>query len=172
MATDLDYANDEIIEDEVVEPMADGLSGVIVARLTTALSNHMKIGKQGWVFGSETDFVLGKKSDGSDLKRRPDVAVCLRSTLPNPPRAVVPVPPDLAIEVTSSRDEIDDTDKKLLEYQRVKIKLVWVVRPVREVVEVYRDGQAVGLVDIAGELDAAPILPDFKLALRELFEDL
>lgn len=172
MIPELDLVQNELQAGEEVEPMADGLSGVIIARLTTALSNHVKPDKLGWVFGSETDFVLGKKPDGSDLKRRPDVAFCLRQTLPNPPRAVVPVLPDIAVEVTSSRDEIDDTDKKLLDYQRVKIKLVWVIRPVREVVEVYREGKAAGLVDIDGELEGSPILPDFRLSVRELFEDL
>jgi Uma2 family endonuclease len=54
----------------------------------------------------------------------------------------------------------------------VKIKLIWIVRPIGRVVEIYQEGRAVDLLDIEGELQGNPILPDFKLPVRELFEDL
>lgn len=155
---------------EETEVMADGVSGVIGARLTTFLSNHVINNNLGWVFNADTDFVIAKKPDGSDLKRRPDVAFCSFDTLPELPRTVVPVPPDLAVEVSSSRDETDDSDKKLREYRQAKLKLVWVVRPVGEIVEVYRDGKADKFLDIEGELDGDTVVPGFKLAVRKLFE--
>jgi Uma2 family endonuclease len=162
--------NSEAVIFEVHEEMSDGLSGVIAARLTTYLNNHVMENDLGWVFGSETDFVIAKNADGSEIKRRPDVAFCSNARLPMPPRSVVPVKPDLAVEVSSSRDEIDNTDKKLKEYREAEIKLVWVIRPIQEVVEVYRDGKPEGLLSIDEELDGNPVIPGFKLAVRKLFQ--
>jgi Uma2 family endonuclease len=156
--------------DEEQEEMSDGLSGVIAARLTTYLNLHAMENKLGWVFGSETDFVIGKTPEGSEIKRRPDVAFCSFATLPTPPRSVVPVKPDLAVEVSSSRDEIDNTDKKLNEYRQAKIRLIWVIRPVQEIVEVYRDGKPAGLLGIDEELDGNPVVSGFKLAVGKLFD--
>lgn len=158
------------VKDEEKEEMSDGLSGVIAARLTTYLNNHVMSNNLGWVFGSETDFIIGKRADGSDFKRCPDVAFCSFESLLEPPRTAVPVLPDLAVEVASSRDEIDDTDKKVREYRQAKIKLVWVIRPVGEVVEVYRNGEVAGLLGIKDALDGEAVLPGFKIAVSKLFE--
>ncbi len=148
MSTDLDIDTSETKHE--LKLVADGVAGVVGAKLTTYLNLYVIEHNLGWVFNADTDFVIGKKADGTDLRRRPDAAFCSFATLAQPPRAVVPVPPDLAIEVTSSRDEIDDTDKKLLEYRQVKIRLVWVVRPVQQVVEIYRDGKVAGMLSLDG----------------------
>lgn len=80
------------------------------------------------------------------------------------------MPPDLAVEVTSSRDEIDDTDKKLKEYRQVKLKMVWVIRPVQEVIEVYKEGQPAGLLGSEDVLDGGEVIKGFKLPVSQLFE--
>lgn len=123
----LELADLEQEEEERNEPIADGLSGAVGVRLSTYLNLYVWEHNTGTIFGSDTDFVLPGIG-----KRRPDAAYCSFETLPEVPRTVIAVLPDLAVEVTSSRDEIDDTDRKLREYQQVKIKLVWVIRPVRE----------------------------------------
>jgi Uma2 family endonuclease len=163
---------DEVLDEELKEEVADDVSGLISSRVGFYLTGFVMPNKLGWVFGSETDFVIGKKPDGGDIKRRPDVAFCTFETLPILNRTAVPRPPDLAVEVTSSRDEIDDTDKKLNDYQKAKIKLVWVIRPIHQVIEVYEEGKPVGLLGIDDELDGSPVLTGFKLPLRTLFDGL
>jgi Uma2 family endonuclease len=167
MATDLvveEYAP-SFDEGEEQEPMADGISGIIGARLTHYLLGHVEDNKLGWVFNSDTDFELPGVG-----KRRPDVAFCSFETLPRVPRSAIPTLPDLAVEITSSRDEIDPTDKKVNEYRRLKVKLVWVIKPEGKVIEVYRNGQATDLLDINKTLDGDPVIPGFKLPVSKLFD--
>jgi Uma2 family endonuclease len=76
--------------------------------------------------------------------------------------------PDLAVEVTSSRDEIDPTDKKVKEYRRLKVKLIWVIKPEGEVVEVYRNGEPTDLLGMSKVLDGDPVIPGFKLPVSKL----
>jgi Uma2 family endonuclease len=168
MTVEIDVGLDE----ELKEGVADDFSGIIGSRVNYYLTDFVMPNKLGWVFNSDTDFVIGKTLNGTDIKRRPDVAFCSYETLPKLNRSAIPRPPDLAVEVTSSRDEIDDTDKKLLDYQKAKVKLVWVIRPVREVIEIYKDGEPAGLLGINDELDGSPVLPGFKLPLRTLFAGL
>jgi Uma2 family endonuclease len=144
--------------------VADGLSGVIGAILTSYLVQYVTTHGLGLVFNADTDFTLP-----GGLKRRPDIAFCSFETLPEPPRSVVPVPPDLAVEITSSRDEIDNTDKKLQEYLQAKIKLVWVIRPIAGLVEVYKEGKVIALLGSEGTLDGDPVIPGFKLSVAQLF---
>lgn len=159
-------------QEELKEDVADAFSGIIGSRVNLYLGNYVLQNNSGWLFNADTDFVIGKTLDGKDIKRRPDVAFCTYETLPQPARAAVPRPPDLAIEVASSRDEIDDTDKKLIDYKQAKIKLVWIIRPIGKVIEVYHDGKPIGLLGVEDELDGSPVLPGFKLPIRLLFEGL
>jgi Uma2 family endonuclease len=169
MATDLiaDEYVSHLDEGEEQEPMADGISGLIATEVAYYLRDYVKDKKLGWVFGSDTDFELPGVG-----KRRPDVAFCSFETLPHVPRSAIPALPDLAVEVTSSRDEIDPTDKKVNEYRRLKIKLVWVIKPEGKVIEVYRNGEPTDLLGISKTLDGDPVIPGFKLPVSKLFNAL
>lgn len=151
-------------ENEQTVGLADGLSGVLGARLSRFLDEYVEAHNLGWVFNADTDFELVGIG-----KRRPDVAFCSFESLPEIPRTVVPIPPDLAIEVASSRDEIDNSDKKLNEYQQARIKLVWVVRPVKQVVEVYRADGTASIVTITQTLNGEDVVAGFELPLSKLF---
>ncbi len=152
------------LDQEQSESMADGLSGVVGARLTVFLGSYVMEKNLGWVFNADTDFILPNIG-----KRRPDLAFCSFTTLPEPPRTGVPIPPDLAIEITSSRDEIDDSDKKLKEYRQAKVRLIWIIRPVAEVVEVYRADGTTALLTTNDLLRGEGVVPGFELPLSRLF---
>jgi len=156
----------EILEfgSEEQEEMADGLSGVIGLRLGRFLDEYVEAHNLGWVFNADTDFELPNIG-----KRRPDVAFCSFETLPTLPRTVIPVPPDLAVEITSSRDEIDNSDKKLNEYRQVPLKLVWIVRPVGQIVEVYRADGTASIITAEGVLKGDEVIKGFELPLSRLF---
>ncbi len=155
----------ELEAEETEEHMSDALSGVIGGRVVKFLLDYVDLHQLGWVFNADTDFKLPGIGN-----RRPDVAFCSFETLPELPRTVAPVLPDLAVEITSSRDEVDDGDKKLKEYRQVKIRLVWVIRPIQEVVEVYKNGQPTALLSTEGVLDGGDVLPGFTLSVKQLFD--
>ena len=155
-------AYDEECEAQV--DVADILSAAIVARITTYLNLYVWEHESGTVLGSEADFNLPGIG-----KRRPDVAYCSFETLPEVLRTFASVPPDLAVEVVSSRDETDNTDRKLRECKQAGVKLVWVVRPLQQVIEVYKNGNPSGLLGPNDELDGDPVLPGFKIVVSKLF---
>ena len=102
--------------------------------------------------------------------RRPDLSFIVAGrTHLVPDEGLIPVPPDLAIEVLSPGDNAYELDRKLEDYQAAGIPLVWVVNPdVRAVRVVRPDGSSIR-IDESGTLDGGTVVPEFRAAVRDLF---
>ncbi len=104
----------------------------------------------------------------------PDVAFISYARAPKPfPEKFVPPMPDLAIEIKSPRESMRKMYKKARLYLEHGTRLVWLVLPVAESVEVCRlsaDGRLVcQAMERADTLSGEDVLPGFRLALRRLF---
>ena len=90
--------------------------------------------------------------------------------VPSPrPSGHVGVRPDLAVEVTSPNDEVDELELKLADYRSAGIPLVWVVLSAVRLVRVLRlDGSVTHLRD-GDRLDGGTVLPGFTVAVSDLF---
>jgi Uma2 family endonuclease len=91
--------------------------------------------------------------------RVPDVCV----TLEDPGIDVFEVPPFLAIEILSKRDEMSDVLEKLAEYQDFGIPHIWLIDPRRKKAFTYECGR---LVEVAGE---ALVAGEIRVPLDEVF---
>lgn len=152
------------VNEEFDKETAGGISGAIGSVLTWHLGNYIYPKKLGRLFNAQTDFEL--KNIG---RRQPDLAFVTFDRLPVNVRDTVPVEPDLAVEVASKTDNLYDIDDKVDEYLRAGVKMVWVVRPIRQIIEVYRKGKHVKVYDVNDELDGEDVLPGFRLKVSELF---
>ncbi len=105
----------------------------------------------------------------------PDIGFIIAARIPPTlPGGFVPFAPDLAVEVVSPGNTKDEIHKKVELYLRYGTRLVWIVDPKRQSIQVYQpngaDNQAtVTYLGIANTLDGAAVLPGFTLPLRELF---
>lgn len=153
------------LQGEEQEEMAGGIPGEAGAILTSFLVQHVYPNRLGRVFNADTDFILPNIGN-----RRPDVAFVTLERLPENTQRAVPVTPDLAVEVVSESDQFNKADIKLLEYQQSNVKLVWVIRTVLKVVEVYRADGRTSLLNINDILDGEDVIKGFKLPVQKLFE--
>jgi Uma2 family endonuclease len=83
-------------------------------------------------------------------------------------------PPDLAVEVVSPSDRQRDVLEKVGQYLDGATPRVWVVRPRRQTVTVYRQsGEAVtrGPGDILSSDDAGLPVEGFRLPVADIFEE-
>jgi Uma2 family endonuclease len=87
-----------------------------------------------------------------------------------PDVAAWPVVPNLTVDVVSPTNTAEDVLAKVRDYFRTGVQLVWVVYPEDESVYVYTSRTSVRILDRTGELDGGDVLPGFRLALAELFE--
>ncbi|MCC6725045.1 MAG: Uma2 family endonuclease, partial [Saprospiraceae bacterium] len=76
--------------------------------------------------------------------------------------------PAFVIEIISTNDQINKVYKKLKNYNDAGVKVVWLVFPEFEEVQIYQGVKSI-MYKKNEVISAAPALPDFKLKVSELF---
>jgi Uma2 family endonuclease len=105
------------------------------------------------------------------LVRAPDVAFIPADRLAAiDPRHALKVLPALVVEVLGPSPSGRDVSRRVQQYRKAGVPLIWVVDPDRLEVDVYGGGP-VRTLTIEDALDAAGILPGFFLPLSQLFAE-
>ena len=81
----------------------------------------------------------------------------------------IPVVPDFAIELRSATDRLGDVRKKMLEYQRLGVKLGLLINPQDRQVEVYELELEVKTYQSPISVDCSSVMPGFELSLTEIW---
>jgi Uma2 family endonuclease len=160
----------EIIDGVRVEmPPMSAQSNGLAALLAYYLTHHGLAGNVGLAYPE----MLFKLPLPVDRNRRPDVAFVpftrWPKTRPFPTTNAWDVLPDLAVEVVSPSDLAEDDREKVREYFRAGVRLVWVIYPRLQIVDVYESAKLVRVLERDEELEGGVVLPGFRLPLRELF---
>src|SRR4051812_35357610 len=107
----------ELVDGRLVEKPEMGLEAVWVAgEVHAAMRAFNKAHPLGWVLPPEGDFVLSP--DRPNSIRKPDGAFIRYGRLEGErlPRGRCRLAPDLAVEVTSPTDDVEDLEIKIAEY--------------------------------------------------------
>ena len=107
------------------------------------------------------------------LVRIPDVAFIAWERFPNQRLPAEPIPgvaPDLAVEVRSECNTEAEMERKLVEYFATGVRMVWYLDPKSRTARVYTSPTAVRILTEADTLEGDPVLPGFRLPVREWFE--
>jgi Uma2 family endonuclease len=102
----------------------------------------------------------------------PDVEFVLSEHVRRGPDRAGPVlePPDLAVEVLSPDDRASRVLDRVEFYLAEGVQIVWVVDPEAETVTEYQRGAPMRTLRRGDALEAEGLLPDFRLAVAELFD--
>lgn len=149
-------------------PPAGGEHGYFGVNLTLPMGNHAKANKLGIVLGAETGFKL---ATNPDTVRAPDVAFIRKARIPPTgiPRGYWPGAPDVAVEVVSPSDTVDEVEEKVQEWLAAGTALVWIVYPRSRTVAVHRSPTDVTILSEKDELDGETVMPGFRFPVREVF---
>lgn len=106
----------------------------------------------------------------------PDVGFLMTASIPPNTRTMIPVPPDLAVEVWSPGD-LDtkahraEARAKIRRYQVAGVPIVWAINPPARTVEVYHPGQVepVQVLGVDDELSGEDVIPGFTMKVAVLF---
>ena len=161
----------ELIEGELVEmPTPGETHGYLVALLGKYLLDYVIERSLGRVtvdsgFHAEGDRYTLLGPDVAFRRLDPDAEPASRQWFPSMP--------DLAVEIKSPSNSLAELRRKADIYLRHGARLVWIVLPDTESVEVHRldeDGeQQREVIGIEGQLSGEDVLPGFTLALTKLF---
>jgi Uma2 family endonuclease len=162
----------EIVNGQKVEKPPMGTFQVLVgSNLDQILGAHARANGLGRVVSE----MLFQINEAGDPKRRPVVAFVSYERWPRDrkvdSRDGWHVVPDLFIEVVSPSNKASEVLGKTLEYFEAGARRVWVVYPIERQVYVYESSKRNRILGTGDELDGEDVLPGFRLALAELFED-
>jgi len=152
---------------------------LIVMAPTFAESGNRNFDLLGQVYVWNTQRELGlafDSSTGYDFtaigggKPSPDVSWIEKSRLEGISlKQFIPVVPDFVIELRSTTDGLSDAQTKMLEYQRLGVRLGLLINPQDRQVEVYRLGESVAVLDAPMSVNCEDVMPGFILSLAKIW---
>jgi Uma2 family endonuclease len=159
----------ELVDGQLVERDMGTESGWIAAQLLGLLFAYLKEHREGWVFSSDASYQCFP--DHPNRVRKPDVSFICKGRLPNEkiPRGHCSIAPDFVAEVVSPNDLYADVLRKVVEYLKADVTLVWVIDPGSRTVMVYRADNTVALFHEQDTLSGESVLAGFSCAVGELF---
>jgi Uma2 family endonuclease len=159
----------ELVQGQLVSTEMSGLAAFIAYHVAWHLGNVVRPAQLGTLFTSDASYQCF--AEAPDRVRRPDVSFIHRSRMqPEYLQGHIPVPPDLAVEVVSPNDLFYDVRQKVGEYLRAGVRLVWVVNPVKEEVDVYRANGTSVLARAGDCLEGEDVIPGFRCPLADIFQ--
>jgi len=156
----------ELVDGTLVEKAMSTFEAFLAAELIRLIGNFVREHDLGLVGAPDAPFRLAPS-----VVRYPDVSFVSARRLGNvqPSDAIVDVVPDLASEIISKSNTLQEMDRKLRDYFAGGVRLVWYVDPAARDVRVYESPDAFTTVTGDQTLTGGAVLPGFELPLSELF---
>ncbi len=157
----------ELVDGVLVEKVMGYWESVLAIELGRLLGNFVKRRKLGTLAGE-----AGMLRLSPGLVRIPDLSFISRARLAQHRRMlapILPLAPDLAIEVLSEGNTAREMARKVREYFASGCRLVWLVDPRTRTVAVYTSLARPIVLTEKQTLTGGDVLPGFRLPLRKLF---
>lgn len=159
----------ELVDGTLVEKAVGFDEAILGFELGLILATYVKAHDLGKAVG---DNALMRLFPG--LVRIPDAAFISWDRFPRKKRRRGEIPtvaPDLVVEVLSKDNTRREMDRKLEEYFRAGVRLVWYVDPSKRTVRVYTAVDRSTLLREDDTLDGGDVLPGFALSIRDWFAE-
>ena len=162
----------ELVRGVLVEvPMTGYEHGEIETNIIHLLVQHTRPHRLGQVTPGDVMFRLERNPD---TLRQPDVAFVRTDRLPprEQRRSYSPVVPDLAVEIRSPSNTVQELAAKVADYLRTGVRLVWVVDLDTQTVTVHTPDTATAplTLSVHDEITGAAMLPEFRCPVAAFFQ--
>lgn len=158
----------ELVRGEVIElPPPGKPHGVVCGNVAWVLGSYVRQHRKGYVTSNDSGVILERDPD---TVRGPDVAIyddAKKFEEVHPKYGEVA--PRLAVEVLSPNDRADRITRKMTEYLRNGVPLVWLIDPAARIVTVYRPDGPPYEVKETEELTGNHVLPDLRCKVADFF---
>ena len=159
----------ELLDGELVEMSPPGGEhGAVSFEVGFTIGAHVKAHNLGKVLTNDPGIILSRHPD---RVRGPDICFIARERIPSEgiPKGYLEIIPDLVVEVISPSDSAVSVQEKIEEWLQAGVRLVLAVYPNTRSVVAYRSLSEVRVYTEADTLEGAPVLPDFRCPVAELF---
>jgi len=157
----------ELLDGEIIMSPAHERHGEICVRLGSLLFNFVDRKELGKVYDSSTGFRLAP-----EVLLSPDVSFVgkarLKKILIAPDKFLLGAP-DLAVEVLSPSDRLQQVHRKLDRYFEHGVRLIWWIDWTKEQVHIYTPDSISALTRPNDILSGGNVLPGFRSRLSRIF---
>jgi Uma2 family endonuclease len=161
-----DGSQQELVRGVIISmPPPGGRHGLCCSRVDRRLGAFVDEHQLGYVLSNDTGLVVER---GPDTVRGADVAFWSKERLAEVPDGYIQVPPDLAVEVVSPNDHYSKVQRKVREYVRSGVRLIWVLDPEDRSVTVYGSARRSQLLSETDTLDGEDVVPGFRCKVADL----
>ncbi len=157
----------ELVDGTLVEKPMGWLESFLGTVLIHWLCNYLENDERGIVTGADgfTELYPG-------IVRGPDIAFVSWNRIPEGKVPTSPVPklvPNFVIEILSSGNTYGEMSRKRREYFQAGVELIWMVDPRNRTITVYHNSQDFRIVRDGDDIDAAPVLTNWRFNTGDLF---
>lgn len=159
----------ELVRGEVIRMAPAGhIHGELAGNLFALLWNFVKQHQLGKVYAAETGFILSRSPD---TVRAPDAAFVRadRAARQENRPGFFEGAPDLAVEVMSPGDTVEEVEEKILDYLEAGTRLIWITNPRTRTITVYRSLTDIHVLTTNDTLDGGNVLPGFTVSVKDIF---
>jgi Uma2 family endonuclease len=160
----------ELIDGVLVEKTMGYMESLLAMAVGEFLRRFVRDQKLGIVLGADGPLRILPRQI-----RVPDVCFVSWERLPDgklPQTPILPVAPDLAVEVLSEGNTEHEMHRKLSDYFAAGVRLVWYIDPRTRTAAVYTAPEQCTMLNETDVLTGGDVLPGFALSLRELFAEI
>ena len=170
---------EDVLEAEAHDRLCELVDGILVEKPMASFESLLaaKIVHYLWTYLDSHDLGIALGADGmlkilADQVRIPDACFISWERMPGrrlPQRPIYALAPDLAVEVLSPTNTVDEMQRKLRDYFSAGTRLVWYIDPEARTARAYTaedQWQDLGATD---SLSGGDVLPGFELSLDTLF---
>lgn len=157
----------ELVDGVLVEKAVGTKEGLLAGLIIHFLWDFLEEDDLGVVIGADGPLRLWL-----GLVRIPDVSYVSWDRIPGgqfPDTPIASLIPNLAVEVLSAGNTKKEMERKLQEFFRAGVELVWLIEPKTQSAKVYTSPTKMRRVAKDQALEGGRVLPGFVLPLRELF---
>jgi len=162
----------ELLDGRLIERPVGGLAASVAGELLYRIASLVHDGGLGWVLPSGAGYQCF--ADDPERVRRPSVSFVAAGRFPanHLPKGHCGIPPDLAVEVIYPDTGYSAMRRKVEEYLRAGVRLVWVIDPEVRVVDVWSEGGRFSTLREGDELTGEDVLPGFCCVVADLLPPL
>jgi Uma2 family endonuclease len=166
-AADFRGRNSELINGRLVEKaVPTSLHNLLSVAVGSFLFSNKAVQEFGFVM-TEADVILPEDRHNW---RRPDLACIGRAQGTFPLDKVLPFMPWLIIEIKSPGNTYSDQRLKAIYYLEKGARIVWLIFPEREIVEVYQADEQLYIIPYDETLTGGDVIPGLTLRMRDIMQ--
>jgi Uma2 family endonuclease len=165
-----DYGRYELIDGHLVERNMGAKSSYVATNLLVLMGYFVRSNRLGFVFQTDCGYQIFAEAPGR--VRFADGSFIPHGKLPEdrPPEGHCRTVPDLVIEAVSPNDTAYEIEDKIAQWLGAGVRLVWVIYPETQRVQVHRADGTVTKLQSTEQLAGEDVVPGFQCQVTEIFQ--